>query len=72
MQKEARVFIVRVDVEVVYPVGVKGRRPSYYSVNFVAFRQKVLRKIRAVLTRYACNKSFLQSLSLQKYDKIMN
>ena len=70
MQKEARVFIVRVNVKVVYPVGVKGRRPSYYPVDFVAFGQKVLRKVRTVLTRYACYKSFLQGLTVQKYDKI--
>ena len=49
VHEEPHVLLVRVVVEVVYPVGVKERRPTLYPVDNVALVEQELGEVGAVL-----------------------
>jgi hypothetical protein len=50
VEDQAPVLFVRILVEVVDAAGVEGRRAPDHAVHFVAFVEKELREVGAVLT----------------------
>ena len=64
MKNEVTVFLVRVCIEVINPIGVDQRSPTLDAVNFVTLFEKKFREIRAILAGDTCDKGFLQSVVL--------
>jgi hypothetical protein len=64
MEKKPGSWLMGVNIDVVYPGGTEGARPSDDAVNLVAFIKQELSKIRAVLARDACNKCLLHGTLL--------
>jgi hypothetical protein len=49
MQDEVALGLMRILVEMVDPLGVKGRSAAFEAVNFIAFREKEFRQVRSIL-----------------------
>ncbi|MNK95626.1 hypothetical protein D3C87_1158700 [compost metagenome] len=53
VQNEARILVVRILIDVIYPAGIEGRRTPLDTVNRIALGQQKLGKIGTVLPGYS-------------------
>ena len=63
VEKEAHPLLVRVDIEVVDPVGVKEARPPFYPVHLIALLEQEFGEVGPVLSGNAGDKCFFHAIS---------